>query len=988
MNRWNGLIDSCEAIRLECGRLLSQKKKSPNAYDALTKPIREALDELGFNEPTMPQVAAIPSILKNENVLLIAPTGSGKTEAVILPIFSNFLQQEDKHGISIIYITPLRALNRDMVKRLSFWASKLDMTIEVRHGDTEMKIRRRQALKPPNMLVTTPETLQAILPGTLMQQHLSHVRYVIVDEVHELAEDKRGTQLTIALERLRELTKQEFQRIGLSATVGNPEKVAGFIAGSNRPVKIIEVPLPKGYHYSVECPQPEDPDFDLAQKLYTAPEAAARIRRILDLVKQHTSTLVFVNSRANAETLGHKFTQLQRSDIAVHHGSLSRQERARIEDEFKAKALKAIVCTSTLELGIDIGHVDLVIQYLSPRQVSNLIQRVGRSGHRLDLVSEGIIITAFPDDTMEAITAVKKAHKGELEPLRIHEGALDVLAHQIVGTLMDKREITVDQALRITRRAYPYRDLTREQFLHVAKYLHNLREVWYEEGTDTLKRSKRTREYYYENLSMIPDERRYPVVDVLTDRTIGTVGDEFMALRARIGLTIILHGKVWRIVQIEDETGTVHAVPAEDPFAALPGWDGEILPVPYSLALEVGKLRQQITEELQKQPDSQKVAEKLAKKLSTDKTTLLESTEEIQEQIKQGAPVPTDSHILIEGYDKYLVIHACYGELVNRTLGAIFDAILSDNDLITGWWNDGYRILIEMPRKAEQQDIDKLPNMLFNLADEEVDKAFNDYVKARFPFSYKMKFIAERFGALPRGKTMSYEKMAQIASRFQKTPIYEETIREAMQEKVDIPTVKTIMHSIKQRRTQVSTLLRHEKPTPMGYRILSKYSEIPELMAPEKVIQNNIERMKKAIQARKPSLLCLNCGTHTEQQRLHELPDHPTCPKCHSGLLADLHPFQDPTQVIDILKRRLKDQQLAPDELEQLTHARRTADLVLSHGKKALIAFQVKGIGPETAFRILGKMHPNENDYYTDLLKAKIQYLRTRPYWENKEETH
>jgi ATP-dependent Lhr-like helicase len=251
-----------------------------------------------------------------------------------------------------------------------------------------------------------------------------------------------------------------------------------------------------------------------------------------------------------------------------------------------------------------------------------------------------------------------------------------------------------------------------------------------------------------------------------------------------------------------------------------------------------------------------------------------------------------------------------------------------------------------------------------------------------------MKFIAERFGALPRGKTQPYEKMAELPSRFAKTPIYEETIREAMQEKVDIPTVKNIMHSVKEGKTKISTLLRYEKPTPMGYRILAKYSEIPELMAPEKVIQNNIERMKKAIQARRPSLLCLNCGTHTEQQRLRELPDHPTCPKCHSGLLADLHPFQDPKQIIDILKRRLDGKQLTPDELEQLTHARRTADLVLSHGKKALTAFQVKGIGPETAFRILGKMHPNENDYYTDLLKAKIQYLRTRPYWQNQEEKH
>jgi len=964
---------------------LAQEKQSPDAYDLLAKPIREALGELGFVEPTLPQVAAIPLILKDENVLLIAPTGSGKTEAVLLPIFSNFLQQEDKHGISILYVTPLRALNRDMVRRLSYWANKLNIAIEVRHGDTEIKIRRRQALKPPNMLVTTPETLQAILPGARMQQHLSHVRYVVIDEVHELAEDKRGVQLTIALERLFELTRHEFQRVGLSATVGNPEKVAQFIAGSNRPIKVIEVPLPKGYRYSVEYPLPTDADYDLAAKLYTAPEAAARIRRILDLVNSHTSTLIFVNSRANAEMLGHKFTQLARNDIAVHHGSLSREERTIIEDQFKAKALKAIVCTSTLELGIDIGHVDLVIQYLSPRQVSSLIQRVGRSGHKLSLVSKGVIITAYPDDTLEAITAVKRAYKGQLEPLLMHEGALDVLAHQIAGILMDKKTTTTEEALKIIRRAYPYRSLTHEKLLDTAKYLHTLRILWLE-GNETLKSSRRTREYYHQNLSMIPDERRYPVVDVLTDRTIGTVGDEFMALRARIGLNIIIRGKVWRIVQIEDETGTVHVVPSEDPFAALPGWDGEILPVPYSLAQEVGKLTEEIQQELKEEPNPEKVAEKLASKLSTDQSTLLQSTQEIQEQMKEKAPVPTHSLILIEAFDKYVIVHACYGETVNRTLGAIFDAVLSDHELITGWWNDGYRILIETPRKMEQRELESLPTLLFNLTEQEVDKAFNDYLKARFPFSYKMKFVAERFGALPRGKTMGPERLAELPSRFEKTPIYEETIREAMQEKADIATVKKIMKSVREGKTTVTTLLRLEKPTPFGYRILAKYTEIPELMAPERVLLSNIERMKRAIQARRPSLLCFSCGHHSEEKRIRELPERLTCEKCGSSLLADLHPVQDPKLLVRILKRRLEGGELSPEEMDQLTHARRTADLILSHGKKAVIAFQVRGVGPETAFRILSKMHPREDDFYMDLLKAKIQFLRTRPYWEDKED--
>lgn len=952
------------------------------AFSILAKPVRKALSKMAFSEPTAPQVEAIPAVLQGRNVLLVAPTGSGKTEAVLLPVFSNFIRQPDKKGISILYITPLRALNRDMIRRLSFWASSIGFSVEVRHGDTELKIRRRQALQPPNMLVTTPETLQAILPGSRMQKHLSHVRHVIIDEVHQLAENKRGVQLAIALERLSEIAGKDFQRVGLSATIGNPKKVAKFVAGTHRSIKVIEVPLPKGYQYNVEYPMPLDVDYDLAHKLRTPPEAAARIRRIFDLVKGHTSTLIFVNSRTNAEMLGHKFNQLT-SDIAVHHGSLSKEERRNIEDDFKEKILKAIVCTSTLELGIDVGHVDLVIQYLSPREVSSLIQRVGRSGHKLNLISKGILVTAFSDDVLEAVAAIQLAKKGQLEPITIHDNALDVLAHQLVGILLDQRMTSIDDVLGILRQAYPYRSFSKARLLDIVDFLHRLREIR-REG-DTLKKTRRTRQYYYENLSMIPDERRYPIVDILSDRTIGTLGDEFMALRARIGLNFICRGKVWRIVQIEDETRTVFVVPSEDPTAAIPGWDGEMLPIPFSLAQHAGKLRKAIAKELKHEKKLELAAEKLARKFATSKSTMLKPVEEISEHLKRGAPLPTDDHVLIEAFDKYVIIHACFGEVVNRTLGSIFDSILSDQELITGWWNDGYRILIEMSRKAELEDLERLPSLLFELTSKEVIEAFEDYLKARFPFAYKMKFVAERFGALPRGRTMLGRRLAQLPRRFKKTPVYDETLREARTERVDIPRVKQIMKSFREGTIKVSTLFCLESPTPLGYHILAKYSDIPELMAPEPVLLSNIERMKKAILARTAALFCFSCNNLVEK-RIRELPESLTCEKCGAGLLACLRLGQDPKELGRILERRVGGKELGQDELEELTHARRTADLVLSHGRKALIALQVKGIGPETAFRILGKMHPNDDDFYMDLLKAKIQYLRTRPYWEERQE--
>lgn len=965
-----------------------KKTLETDVFNLLATPVRNGLAELGFFKPTLPQIMAIPSVLAGENVLLIAPTGTGKTEAVLLPIFSKLVQDKSDNGIKAIYVTPLRALNRDLFKRMRFWANRLGITVEVRHGDTELKIRRKQAVSPPQMLVTTPETLQAVLPGSRMRRHLSNVQYIIIDEVHDLASSKRGVQLTVALERLREVVGKEFQRIGLSATVGNPKEVARFIAGAKRKIRVIQSVLPKGYKYDVEKPEPTDADYDLADKLGTSPEAAARIRRLAEIVDAHKSTLIFVNSRTNAEMLGHKFNQLGRIDIAVHHGSLSKEERIQIEDDFKSGVLKAIICTSTLELGIDIGTVDMVVQYLSPRQVSSLVQRVGRSGHRLDMFSRGTIITAFPDDTLESIAAVRNAYKGKVEPVLIHECALDVLAHQVAGLLMEKETATVREVLEIVRRAYPYRNLSGKALLNVIRFLDWLGELRFEEEGKVLRRTRKTRRYYYENLSMIPDERRYPIINIITDRKIGTLGDEFMALRARVGLNFICRGKVWRIVQIEDETGTVYVVPSEDPLAAIPGWDGELLPVPFNLAQETGRLRGEIKRLLEEVGDAEAVAEKLAEKFVIDKCALLDAVREVEQHLKDGAPLPTDRHILIEAFGKYLIVHVCFGEIVNSTLGGIFDAILSDRELITGWWNDGYRILIEMPRELNPPELEKMPHTLFALSDEEVDQAFNEYLEAKFPFTYKMKFVAERFGALPRGKTMSFERQGQLPSRFAGTPIYDETLREAMLEKVDIAKVKEIMREIKSGKIKVSILHRGEKPTPLAYHILAKYSDVSELMAPEGVLLSNMEKMKRAIEARTVTLFCMTCGEWTAEKKVRDLPENPECERCHSRLLTLLYKSQNTKQIHETLEKRREGKPLTEEELKELTHARRTADLILSYGKKAIIALEVKGVGPETASRILGKMHPKEEEFYMDLLKAKIQYLKTREFWEDKEKQY
>ena len=951
-----------------------------SVFAGLHMKIRKGLTELGIKVPTPPQKKAFSPIVSGENVLLIAPTASGKTEAALLPVFDAYLKASEKpEGVGILYITPLRALNRDIYRRLMFWAKALDIDIQVRHGDTAQRARRMQAKKPPQVLITTPETLQAILPTKAMRGHLEGVRWVIVDEIHELAASKRGSQLTLGLERLDMVTPKPHQRIGLSATVGNPAEVAAFLGGPH-PVTVVKVEVDKSYGYSVEYPQPEDEDFDLSDEFSTTPQAASRMRRIRDLVKGKKSTLIFVQGRGQAETLGHRLGRMDPL-IAVHHGSLSREQRHHVEDRFKAGELKGIVCTSTLQLGIDVGNVDLCIQYMSPRQVSTLIQRVGRSGHSLGRRSEGVMLAAFGEDALESIVAAERARRGDLEKTEMHQKPLDVLAHQVVGLTLDLEKVSEEDAYGAVTGAYPFRNLTRAEFGEVLGFLKAIGLI--SMGRGTLKRTGKGRMYYYENLGMINDERRYPFVNVVTDRVIGTVGDEFWTLRARVGLNVILRGRVWRILRIEEDRGVLHVMPSQDPLGALPGWDGELIPVPKDMAVEVGDMREAIASETRKLGSKDAAVEALSRRLRVDEGAVRAVADEVEEHLRRGFPLPTKDRILIEAYDKYLVIHSTFGERVNKTLGCVFDAVLSDHDLIYSWWNDAYRILVEAPRKIDRYDLEDIGGWLFNLSEEEVEARLREYIDARFPFGYKMKFIAERFGVIPKGKTLNSRSLENIYIQFRDTPIYRETLREAYQEKLDLESTNQIMNGVSSGEIEVVKTLTRE-PSPLARHILEKYADVDGMIAPSYDVEEQLEYMKKSIGARTVQLACMDCGGWSVRSRVRKLAERPTCGNCGSRLLAVLRRQQSPEAFLSLVEKWREGEHLGDDDREMLIYGRKTADMVLSYGRRAAVALMVHGIGPVTAYQVLSRMHQNEKEFYADLLKAKIQYMRTKPYWDDR----
>ncbi|MFH7903313.1 MAG: DEAD/DEAH box helicase [Candidatus Aenigmatarchaeota archaeon] len=363
-----------------------------------------------FSEFNEIQKIAIPKILSGRNTLIVSPTGSGKTEAAVIPVFSRILdikEKENKKGILAIYITPLRALNRDMLDRLIWWCNSLDISIAIRHGDTTQSERSRQSKKPPEFLITTPETFQALFLGKKLKEYLKAVKFVIIDELHELLDNKRGVQLSLGLERLVNLSG-EFQRIALSATIGDLELAGKFIFGY-RDFDIAFWYGIKKYDIEVFYPEITEEDIELSKKFGWSPKIIWSLRKIKEILDKHKSVIIFVNTREMAELLVSRFKKwIPDYPIEIHHSSLSREVRERNERLFKEGKLKAIIATSSLELGIDIGFVDAVIQYMSPRQIIRAIQRFGRAGHRLEEISKGYIITMDPDDYAESLIISKK----------------------------------------------------------------------------------------------------------------------------------------------------------------------------------------------------------------------------------------------------------------------------------------------------------------------------------------------------------------------------------------------------------------------------------------------------------------------------------------------------------------------------------------------------------------------------------------------------
>ncbi|MGI0025043.1 MAG: DEAD/DEAH box helicase, partial [Nitrososphaera sp.] len=507
------------------------------------------------------QRKALPVIARKVNCLLVAPTGSGKTEAAVLPVFTMLARERASAAgrVRAVYITPLRALNNDVLRRIVRYAESEGLRVLIRHGDTTVSARKKIVENPPDVLITTPESLAVVLTSEKMLAALSELEWVIVDEVHELVSNERGAHLSIGLERLQAASSKNVTRIGLSATVGNLKQAAQFVSGSERRHAVLVDSAGRGYEIEVRYVKG------------SLNNVAHFVIEYLKSNKVEGSVLLFTNTRDEAEYLGTILKSQGEIKVDVHHGSLSKEMREETEDTLRSGAAGIVVCTSSLELGLDIGSVDLVIHYGSPRQVSKLMQRIGRSRHSKGRFAKGLIVVNNADDELEALAIVRRMRKGSIEEQKMHEGALDVMAHHLVGLAMQTRDpIKVDYAHDLVTRAYPFRQISMFDVESCLDLLSRHNIIKYDRENRSYVRRIKAYKYYFENLSMIPHVLKFEVIDSLSRRRIGTLDQQFVGDFGERGNVFVLKGSQWRILSVDEGRLVVSVEPLRGAAITIP----------------------------------------------------------------------------------------------------------------------------------------------------------------------------------------------------------------------------------------------------------------------------------------------------------------------------------------------------------------------------------------------------------------------------------
>ena len=646
-----------------------------------------------YNSITEPQRKAIPLIHERKNVLVSSPTGTGKTLTGFLSVINELfnLSRENKleDRIYCLYISPLKALANDINKNLNSPIEEIRQVAKeeglkfppirasVRTGDTPQNERQKMLRKPPHILITTPESFSLALSAPKFKEKLKDLRYVIVDEIHEISATKRGALLSLNLERLAE-ENRDFTRIGLSATQAPIETIASYLCGFEndepRPCEIIEVDTKKYLDLSTITPV-----NDLTKASYEV--ANDRMYEVLaQLINEHNATIVFTNTRSGTENVAMRLKARGIENIEAHHSSLGKETRIEVENKLKNGELKCVITSTSLELGIDVGYIDLVVQIGSPKSVSKGLQRIGRSGHGINDLSKGRFIVFDLDDLMECAVLTKAAYDRNIDRVTIPENSLDVLSQVLVGMSIEK-VYNYKDAYRIIRNSYNYHTLSMEDYLETLNYLAGQMEsseiyakIWFDREQGTFGKRRSTRMLYFMNIGTIPEEADYKVIND-KGRHLGQLSDKF-AERLKAGDIFVLGARTYmymRTVQnriyVKDATGMRPTVPS---------WSGEMLPRSYDLGVMVGKFRDEVKSRIKAGVETEIW---LMKDYHLDQFGARSIISYVDAQSKFD--LPTDSHLLVEGYVDNasiysMIFHIPLGRRVNDALSRAYAQAISN----------------------------------------------------------------------------------------------------------------------------------------------------------------------------------------------------------------------------------------------------------------------------------------------------------------------
>ncbi len=803
-----------------------------------------------FAEPTPAQALAWPAIAGGEHVLLSAPTGSGKTLAAFLWALDRLMVEGERapgEGTRVLYVSPLKALAYDIERNLRAplrGIGAAGVSVGIRTGDTPQRERAAMARRPPDILITTPESLYLILTSRAREM-LRGVEAVIVDEIHAVAHSKRGAHLALTLERLQQLVggqgEREIQRIGLSATQSPLEEIGRYLVGPSRKVRILDAGVRKQLDVRIEVPvesmsepaQSADPAADPLEPLTGGESTRSSIwpaiyPELLAQVREHRSTIIFVNNRRSAERVALRLNELAEEEIArAHHGSLAREERTIVEELLKEGRLPCLVATSSLELGIDMGAVDLVLQIESPGSVARGLQRIGRAGHGVGEVSRGRIFPKFRGDLLECAVVVRRMHEGLIEPTVVPRNCLDVLAQQIVAIAVSAEDhrpgeqeqdapapsFSVDELHALVRRTHSYSELSRELLENVLDMLDGrypskefgdlrARIVW-DRIEGTISARKGSRALAIANAGTIPDRGLYAVT--LPDgRRVGEL-DEEMVYEARPGQVFLLGASSWRIEEIGRDR--VIVTPAPGVPGAVPFWKGDAVGRPKELGQAMGAFSRWAVEQ---DPAA------LEREYDLDRRAAANLVQYLQEQLEATRVLPSDRTIVVERFrdeigDWRICVLSPYGGRVHAAWGLALSARIHEHlgleaDAI--WSDDG--IVLHLP-DLDADEVESLPPAaeLVMLDPLEVEAAITAELGGSALFGARFRENASRALLIPRAypgrrtplwqQRLKAQNLLEVARRYADFPIVLETYRECLRDVLDVSGLQEILRGLESR---------------------------------------------------------------------------------------------------------------------------------------------------------------------------------------------